>query len=231
MRSPTTESDETDAAGPDATDATQRDGAVSPAAVSQLETVRDRWLQPLIEQLREQAEQIGRLTAERDAAEQRAVAAEAERGRLRWERDRLAAQASEVELAWRQLAEAAAERDRLAAERTRDAEQADRLVDLLQQERDALAAELADRRALTLAGQADRDLDGIGERIRLAEQLRHAERNAARLAADRDALAAEIAALRAAGAAATGRDRGSVPQLAPEALSPWRRLRRALGRR
>jgi hypothetical protein len=41
--------------------------AVSPAARSQLEAIRDEWLQPLIDQLREAERTIGRLEAERDA--------------------------------------------------------------------------------------------------------------------------------------------------------------------
>ena len=53
---------------------------VSPAARSQLGAIRDEWLAPLIAQIREQAEEIGRLRAERDAAA-------AERDRLRAERD------------------------------------------------------------------------------------------------------------------------------------------------
>ncbi len=42
--------------------------AISPAARSQLETIRDAWLAPLIERIQNQAERIGRLEAERDAA-------------------------------------------------------------------------------------------------------------------------------------------------------------------
>ena len=40
--------------------------AVSPSARAQLEAVRDEWLAPLIAQITEQAERIGRLEAERD---------------------------------------------------------------------------------------------------------------------------------------------------------------------
>ncbi len=43
-------------------------GAVSPTARSQLEAIRDEWLAPLVDQIREQAEEIGRLQAERSAA-------------------------------------------------------------------------------------------------------------------------------------------------------------------
>ena len=51
--------------------------AVSPAAYAQLEAVRDQWLAPLVAQIAEQAERIGRLEAERDAT--RAELAEARR--------------------------------------------------------------------------------------------------------------------------------------------------------
>ena len=44
-----------------------RPPVVSPAAMAQLEAVRDQWLQPLVSQIREQAEHIGRLAAERAA--------------------------------------------------------------------------------------------------------------------------------------------------------------------
>ena len=44
--------------------------AVSPAARSQLEAIRDEWLQPLIDQLREAERTIGRLEAERDQVAQ-----------------------------------------------------------------------------------------------------------------------------------------------------------------
>ena len=40
--------------------------AVNPSARAQLEAVRDEWLAPLIAQITEQAERIGRLEAERD---------------------------------------------------------------------------------------------------------------------------------------------------------------------
>ncbi len=77
---------------------------VSPAARSLLEAIRDEWLAPLVAQIREQAETIGRLDAERAAI--------------------------------------AEERDRLRAERDSDRRLADRLVDLLQVERDEAQAEL-----------------------------------------------------------------------------------------
>jgi DNA-binding transcriptional MerR regulator len=51
-------------------------GAVSPAARSQLEAIRDEWLQPLIDQLREAERTIGRLEAERDALRSELTAAQ-----------------------------------------------------------------------------------------------------------------------------------------------------------
>ena len=39
-----------------------------PATDAQLEAIRDQWLAPLLAQIAEQAERIGRLAAERDAA-------------------------------------------------------------------------------------------------------------------------------------------------------------------
>src|SRR5215210_5544801 len=53
-------------------------GAVSPAARSQLEAIRDEWLQPLIDQLREAERTIGRLEAERNQAAQERDALRAE---------------------------------------------------------------------------------------------------------------------------------------------------------
>jgi len=47
---------------------TRRDVAVNPNARAQLEAIRDEWLQPLVETIARQAEQIGRLQAERDGA-------------------------------------------------------------------------------------------------------------------------------------------------------------------
>ncbi len=41
--------------------------AISPAARSQLEAIRDEWLAPLVDRIQSQAERIGRLEAERDA--------------------------------------------------------------------------------------------------------------------------------------------------------------------
>jgi hypothetical protein len=40
---------------------------VTPSAVAQLDAIRDRWLQPFVDQLTAESEEIGRLTAERDA--------------------------------------------------------------------------------------------------------------------------------------------------------------------
>jgi hypothetical protein len=45
-------------------------GAVWPAARSQLEAIRDEWLKPLIDQLRDAERTIGRLEAERDQVAQ-----------------------------------------------------------------------------------------------------------------------------------------------------------------
>ena len=76
---------------------------VSPAARSQLEAIRDEWLAPLVAQIREQAEEVGRLRAEREAVA-------AERDRLRREREddrRLAGQLVDL---------LQAERDELRAE-------------------------------------------------------------------------------------------------------------------
>ena len=63
---------------------------VSPSARAQLEAVRDEWFAPLIAQITEQAERIGRLEAERDGQaamveelRRRAEAAEAEADTLR----------------------------------------------------------------------------------------------------------------------------------------------------
>ncbi len=56
---------------------------MSPSARAQLEAVRDEWLAPLVAQITAQAERIGRLEAERDAAEAARLAAERERDALR----------------------------------------------------------------------------------------------------------------------------------------------------
>jgi|GEM_PF-4285917 len=64
----------------------QTTGEVSPSARSQLETIRDEWLQPLIDQIGALQFDNGRLTAECDAAAR--AQADAERGRLAGERAR-----------------------------------------------------------------------------------------------------------------------------------------------
>ncbi len=58
--------DATDATGQDAT--RQSSGAVAPAAVAQLEAIRDQWLRPLVDRVGELEREAGRLQAERDAA-------------------------------------------------------------------------------------------------------------------------------------------------------------------
>jgi hypothetical protein len=56
---------------------------VSDAARAQLEAIRDEWLQPLVAQIAEQAERIGRLEAEKEDLRRRAEAAEQEAATLR----------------------------------------------------------------------------------------------------------------------------------------------------
>jgi hypothetical protein len=56
---------------------------VTDAARQQLASIRDEWLAPLVAQITEQAEAIGRLEQERDELRRRAEAAEAERDALR----------------------------------------------------------------------------------------------------------------------------------------------------
>ena len=51
--------------------------AVSPAASAQLAAIRDEWLRPLVERIEAQAQEIGRLRAEGEAAERRASEADA----------------------------------------------------------------------------------------------------------------------------------------------------------
>jgi hypothetical protein len=65
--------------------------AVSPAAYAQLEAIRDRWLAPLMAQITEQAERIGRLEAGRDAARSAEADARREAQLLALERDQLRA--------------------------------------------------------------------------------------------------------------------------------------------
>ncbi len=58
--------DTTDATGQDAT--RHASGVVAPAAIAQLEAIRDQWLQPLVDRIGELEREAGRLQAERDAA-------------------------------------------------------------------------------------------------------------------------------------------------------------------
>jgi len=101
-------------------DATRHDDATTPAPVnaaarSQLEAIRDEWLAPLITTIQQQAETIGRVTAERDAALRERAEAEVYRLAAEQARD-------------------AAKEARLAGERTRqeEADRAAQLVNLLE---------------------------------------------------------------------------------------------------
>jgi len=67
----------------------EADYRVAPAARQQLEAIRDEWLAPLVAQITEQAEALGRLEAERDQARQSAEAAIAARDQMQEERDEL----------------------------------------------------------------------------------------------------------------------------------------------
>ena len=64
---------------------------IEASARSQLEAIRDEWLAPLVAQITEQAEALGRLEAERDQARQSAETAIAARDQLQEERDDLIA--------------------------------------------------------------------------------------------------------------------------------------------
>ena len=80
-------------------------GAVSPAARSQLEAVRDEWLRPLIDQITAQAEAIGRLREQVEERERRLAEREAEVARERRRRETNDAQADAlVDLLERQVA-------------------------------------------------------------------------------------------------------------------------------
>ncbi len=61
----------------------------SGTARSQLEAIRDEWLAPLVAQITEQAEALGRLGAERDQARQSAEAAISKLDQMQEERDEL----------------------------------------------------------------------------------------------------------------------------------------------
>ncbi|MDP9357362.1 MAG: hypothetical protein M3R02_19145 [Chloroflexota bacterium] len=69
-----TRRDETGHDTTDTTDATRQDmtggtpSMVAPAAVAQLEAIRDQWLQPLVDRIGALEREAGRLQAERDAA-------------------------------------------------------------------------------------------------------------------------------------------------------------------
>ncbi len=69
-----TRRDETGHDTTDTTDATRQDetdrtsSTVAPAAVAQLEAIRDQWLQPLVDRIGALEREAGRLQAERDAA-------------------------------------------------------------------------------------------------------------------------------------------------------------------
>jgi len=67
-------------------DSERNSGTVTASARSQLETIRDEWLQPLIDQIGALQFDNGRLTAERDAAAR--AQADAERERLETEQAR-----------------------------------------------------------------------------------------------------------------------------------------------
>jgi hypothetical protein len=99
---------------------------VAPTAMAQLEAIRDQWLRPLIDELNEKSEEIGRLKAERDAAvehvgiaEAQARAAQQERDALRWERDQLAEQLPIERATWEEVIRTSAERDLLREENDR----------------------------------------------------------------------------------------------------------------
>ena len=58
-------------------DRTGQPVVISGAAQAQLEAIRDEWLAPLVAQISDQAETIGRVTAERDALQRRVDTLEA----------------------------------------------------------------------------------------------------------------------------------------------------------
>jgi len=71
----------------------------SGTARSQLEAIRDEWLAPLVAQISDQAETIGRVTAERDQARIQAEMVTLEREQIQAERDALQARLSTLEAA------------------------------------------------------------------------------------------------------------------------------------
>jgi len=77
-------------------DATPDSTAIT-TATRQLEAIRDEWLAPLVAQISDQAETIGRLTAERDQARIQAEMAALEREQIQAERDALEARLSVLE--------------------------------------------------------------------------------------------------------------------------------------
>jgi len=99
---------------------------VAPTAMAQLEAIRDQWLRPLIDELNEKSEEIGRLKAERDVAiehveiaEAQTRAAQQERDALRWERDQLAEQLPAERATWEEVIRTSAERDLVREENDR----------------------------------------------------------------------------------------------------------------
>lgn len=71
------------------TDRSAADAALSTSARFQLESIRDEWLQPLIAQIKDQAEEIGRLKEAESRERARADAAEEDAEHLRDEIDAL----------------------------------------------------------------------------------------------------------------------------------------------
>ena len=140
--------------GPDTSAPPPPSSAVSPAARSQLEAIRDEWLLPLVERAGALEREVGRLQAERDAAEQR--------------RAELAAELEAERRHWQRVEELAVAVERREAEHRRGADQ---LVEILEQDRDAAVRRVA-------AVEAERDRLAR-ERDDLARQLQVA-RDAAR---------------------------------------------------
>jgi excisionase family DNA binding protein len=104
-----------------------RSSAVSPAARAQLEAVRDEWLAPLVGQIREQAEEIGRLRAEREAVER--------------QRDDLATELTAERALRTQIADLARKVEHREEAHRRGAEQ---FVDVLQRDRDEAQRRVVD---------------------------------------------------------------------------------------